>query len=69
MSTLGYTWGLTGQVGVNYSSRMIEVRQTAKFKNWLLALKDRRAADRIAIRIARLETGNFGDTEFARRWA
>ena len=55
--------GLTGQVGVNYSSRMIEVRQTAEFKNWLLALKDRRAADRIAIRIARLETGNFGDTD------
>ena len=40
---------------------MIEVRQTALFADWLLALRDRRAAARIAERLRRLALGNAGD--------
>ncbi|MGB6117892.1 MAG: type II toxin-antitoxin system RelE/ParE family toxin [Mesorhizobium sp.] len=43
---------------------MIEVRQTAQFREWLSSLKDVRAAARIAIRISRLEDGNLGDAKF-----
>lgn len=43
---------------------MIEVRQTLTFKEWLESLKDRVAAQRINIRIARLEAGLFGDARF-----
>lgn len=46
---------------VNYSSHMIEVRQTVVFSDWLSTLRDRNAAARIAIRIRRLELGNPGD--------
>lgn len=42
---------------------MIEVRQTQTFKDWLAALRDRKAAAKIAARIARVELGNFGDVE------
>lgn len=42
---------------------MIEVRQTEAFKEWLEKLRDRRAAAKIAARLARLELGNFGDAE------
>ena len=42
---------------------MIEVRQTAVFRDWLAGLRDRRAADRIAIRLVRLESGLFGDVK------
>jgi putative addiction module killer protein len=42
---------------------MIEVRQTEAFRIWLEGLRDRRAAAKIAARLARLELGNFGDVE------
>ena len=40
---------------------MIEVRQTAIFREWLDGLSDKRAASRIAQRIVRLEVGLVGD--------
>lgn len=42
---------------------MIEVRQTEAFRAWLETLRDRRAAAKIAARLARLDLGNFGDAE------
>lgn len=41
-----------------------EVRQTAEFRRWLGGLHDRRAAERIALRIVRLEAGLLGDAKF-----
>jgi putative addiction module killer protein len=49
---------------VNYSSQMIEVRQTAEFEAWLRSLADIRAAKRIAQRIVRIEAGRLGDVKF-----
>lgn len=43
---------------------MIEVRQTAKFRDWLHGLRDRRAQSQIATRIVRLQAGLFGDAKF-----
>lgn len=43
---------------------MIEVRQTAVFRDWLDGLADNRAAGRIAQRIVRLQSGLFGDAKF-----
>lgn len=43
---------------------MIEVRRTAVFIDWLRKLKDRRAQERIAQRIVRLQAGLFGDAKF-----
>ena len=43
---------------------MIEIQQTAHFSKWYLALKDRRAAERIALRLVRLQSGLFGDVKF-----
>lgn len=40
---------------------MIEVRRTDRFIAWLNALRDARAVAKIATRIKRLATGNFGD--------
>ncbi|MBZ5760048.1 MULTISPECIES: type II toxin-antitoxin system RelE/ParE family toxin [Rhizobium] len=40
---------------------MIEVRQTSIFANWLDALRDAQARQRIVVRIRRLELGNPGD--------
>lgn len=48
---------------VNYSSRMIEVRQTGAFRGWLVGLRDRNARARIVARIRRLELGNPGDVK------
>jgi putative addiction module killer protein len=42
---------------------MIEVRQTAEFKSWLLRLNDQNAYARIVARIRRMEMGNPGDTK------
>ena len=38
-----------------------EVIKSATFLNWLRGLRDRNARARIAVRIDRIEDGNFGD--------
>lgn len=43
---------------------MIDVRQTAAFRDWLDGLRDRRAQERIAQRIVRLQAGLLGDAKF-----
>ena len=40
---------------------MLRVEKTAAFQNWISGLRDRRARNRIAQRISRIELGNFGD--------
>ena len=42
---------------------MIELRETTEFSKWLSELKDRRARDRIQVRLARLALGLVGDIE------
>ena|SRR6185312_11822228 len=42
---------------------MVVVRQSEAFSAWLGDLRDRKAAAKIAARLARLELGNFGDAE------
>jgi putative addiction module killer protein len=42
---------------------MIEVRRTAEFIDWLVALRDVPARARIAKRIDRIGLGNFGDAK------
>lgn len=49
---------------MNYNSRLIEVRRTDEFSEWLSSLKDVRAAARIQVRISRVENGNLGDARF-----
>ena len=41
----------------------MEIRQTETFRNWLAALRDTRAKQRIAGRIQRLRFGNAGDVK------
>lgn len=43
---------------------MLEVRQTTVFRDRLAALKDKRAVERIAQRVVRLQSGLFGDAKF-----
>ena len=38
-----------------------EVRVTAEFAEWLAGLKDARAQEAVAARLARVQLGNFGD--------
>ena len=40
---------------------MLEVRQTEAFAEWLGALRDRRAVQRISDRVLRVAGGNLGD--------
>ncbi len=47
----------------SYKRQMIEVRQTAVFRDWLAGLADARAVERIAQRIVRLRGGLFGDAK------
>lgn len=42
---------------------MFEVRQTPVFRRWFQGLADRRAVERIAQRIVRLQAGLFGDVK------
>ena len=42
---------------------MVEIRQTAEFKAWLLGLRDVKAKARIAARIERAANGNLGDSK------
>ena len=46
---------------MDYTGRMIEVRETPLFTRWLASLKDQRATLHIVRRIARVAAGNFGD--------
>ena len=48
---------------VIYSSQMTEIRQTPIFRKWLDDLADKRAAERIAQRIVRLQSGLIGDVK------
>ena len=48
---------------VPHKGRMHTVIPTARFQAWIDGLKDRRAAAKVAIRIARIEAGNFGDAK------
>ena len=41
---------------------MTEVRRSADFVEWLDALRDRRAATKIIVRVQRLSEGNRGST-------
>ncbi|CCG43251.1 type II toxin-antitoxin system RelE/ParE family toxin [Magnetospirillum molischianum] len=43
---------------------MIEIRQTATFRDWLAKLNDERARSRIAKRIAIVQSGLLGDAKF-----
>lgn len=41
----------------------LELRQTGKFVEWFRNLHDRRAVERIAQRLARVQSGLFGDVK------
>lgn len=41
----------------------MEIRQTRQFASWFAGLRDRKAQDRIVVRIRRLELGHFGDAK------
>lgn len=43
---------------------MLEVRQTSRFTEWLLRLRDIRGSARILARLARVRAGNLGDAKF-----
>jgi putative addiction module killer protein len=51
------------RAAVIYNSQMVEVRQTAIFREWLDGLADKQAAARIAQRIVRLQAGLLGDAK------
>lgn len=55
------TRGLDKPASVYYITRVIEVRQTPAFAQWLDSLRDRAAVARINIRLRRLSLGNPGD--------
>ena len=42
---------------------MLEIRRTDEFAEWLSTLRDTAGSVRIAKRIDRMATGNFGDTK------
>ena len=42
---------------------MFEVQSSLEFDEWIDALRDRRAAARIFLRIERIEDGNLGDVK------
>lgn len=42
---------------------MTEVRQTEEFAHWLASLRDRDAAKRIKLRLARVQIGLLGDAK------
>lgn len=49
---------------MNYSSQVVEVRQTDEFRKWLDSLRDTAARMRIVARIRRVEIGNAGDAKY-----
>jgi len=48
---------------MDYSWRLIEIRQTEHFARWFARLRDRQAQRRIQVRIDRLQIGNPGDVQ------
>jgi putative addiction module killer protein len=42
---------------------VVEVRQTLSFEKWMRGLKDRKAAEMVARRIVRLQSGLIGDVK------
>jgi putative addiction module killer protein len=40
---------------------MFQVEQTAEFAEWLDGLRDKRAVEKIAMRLVRIQSGLFGD--------
>ena len=43
---------------------MFEIRQSRVFANWLMSLRDQRAAARISARLFRVANGLMGDVKF-----
>ncbi|MEN9886221.1 MAG: hypothetical protein RL758_799 [Pseudomonadota bacterium] len=54
---------LDKQYLLEYTLRMVEVRQTEHYADWFARLRDRQAKVRIDIRIRRLSLGNPGDAK------
>lgn len=48
---------------MNYKLHMVEVRQTTVFAQWHESLKDKKAAEIIARRIVRVQSGLMGDVK------
>ena len=48
---------------VGYTIRVVEIRTTKVFDNWLRKLRDMQARARILVRIKRLSLGNPGDVK------
>jgi len=46
---------------VGYNCRVIEIRQTARYRRWFERVRDREARFRIMARVRRLSLGNPGD--------
>ena len=43
---------------------MFEIRQSDEFHDWLITLRDRRAVERISVRITRMQAGHLGDVKY-----
>lgn len=52
---------LTNRHTVVYKRQMFRVEQTAEFAEWLDGLRDKRAVEKIAMRLVRIQSGLFGD--------
>jgi putative addiction module killer protein len=50
-------------MSVNYKLHMFELRQTDAFSAWFELLADRKAVERIAQRLVRLQSGLMGDVK------
>ena len=48
---------------MDYTSPVIEIRETQEFSTWLVSLRDARARTRVQARILRLRYGNPGDVK------
>lgn len=48
---------------MDYTSPVIEIRETQEFSSWLTSLRDARARTRVQARILRLRYGNPGDVK------
>lgn len=51
---------------MNYNQPMFEIIKSQEFTEWVDALRDRLAANRIAARLRRATLGNLGDYKFLR---